>query len=62
MNPVRSLGPAIVAGQFSDIWIYLTAPFAGAVVAVAAAFVLRGRGGDPDGTRAAQGTLQSPVS
>lgn len=29
MNPARSLGPAIVAGQFPAFWIYLTAPLAG---------------------------------
>lgn len=26
MNPARSLGPAIVAGNFSTIWLYLTVP------------------------------------
>lgn len=34
MNPVRSLAPALVAGEFSTIWIYLTAPFAGALLAI----------------------------
>jgi aquaporin Z len=34
MNPARSLAPAIVSGHFQTIWIYLTAPFAGAVLAV----------------------------
>lgn len=57
MNPVRSLGPAIISGEFHDLWIYLTAPLLGAIAAVGAAYVLRGPGGDPDGTRAAQGTL-----
>ena len=32
VNPARSLGPAIVSMQFESIWIYLTAPFVGAVV------------------------------
>jgi aquaporin Z len=57
MNPARSLGPALVSADFHDLWIYLTAPLLGAFVAVAVAYVLRGRGGGPDGTRAAQGTL-----
>ena len=26
MNPARSLGPALVAGEFSHLWIYLLAP------------------------------------
>ncbi len=29
MNPARTLGPAIVSGQFSSLWIYLSAPLAG---------------------------------
>jgi aquaporin NIP len=33
MNPARSLGPAIAAGDFASIWVYLTAPFLGAVIA-----------------------------
>ncbi|KAJ0093334.1 hypothetical protein Patl1_25440 [Pistacia atlantica] len=31
MNPARSLGPAIISGNFKDIWIYITAPIIGAV-------------------------------
>jgi MIP family channel proteins len=34
MNPARSLGPAIVSGDLSDMWIYLLAPPVGAMVAV----------------------------
>jgi MIP family channel proteins len=34
MNPARSLAPALVGGNLHDLWIYLTAPVAGALVAV----------------------------
>ncbi len=36
MNPARSLAPAIVSGQMSDVWIYLIAPTLGAALAVPA--------------------------
>ena len=32
VNPARALGPAIVSTDFAAIWIYLTAPFVGAVI------------------------------
>jgi aquaporin Z len=31
-NPVRSLPPAIVFSYLENIWIYLTAPFIGAIL------------------------------
>jgi len=34
MNPARSLAPAIVSGQFHGLWLYLTAPVLGAILAV----------------------------
>jgi aquaporin Z len=36
MNPARSLGPALVAGELNALWIYLTAPVLGAGLAVLA--------------------------
>lgn len=33
MNPARSLAPALFSGNLSSLWIYLTAPFIGAVAA-----------------------------
>ncbi|MBU6309656.1 MAG: aquaporin [Planctomycetes bacterium] len=36
MNPARSLAPAVVSGRLDHLWIYLTAPFVGAAVAVVA--------------------------
>ena len=32
MNPARSFGPALVAWEWSDFWIYVLAPVAGAVM------------------------------
>ncbi|HZQ45525.1 MAG TPA: aquaporin [Verrucomicrobiae bacterium] len=34
MNPARSLAPALVSGHLEHLWIYLTAPVAGAWLAV----------------------------
>jgi aquaporin Z len=36
MNPARSLAPALVSGHLEHLWIYLTAPFAGAWLAIVA--------------------------
>jgi MIP family channel proteins len=33
MNPARSLGPALVSGQFEGLWIYIVAPITGALLA-----------------------------
>ena len=43
MNPARSLGPALVGGATEHLWIYLTAPVAGVLLAVAGAAVVRRR-------------------
>ncbi|HEY4226763.1 MAG TPA: aquaporin [Candidatus Limnocylindrales bacterium] len=32
VNPARSLGPAMVAGDYNGLWVYLTAPFAGSII------------------------------
>jgi aquaporin Z len=57
MNPARSLGPALVLAHWTAWWAYLAGPLLGATLAVGIAMILRGRGGGPAGTHAAQGTL-----
>lgn len=32
VNPIRSLAPAVVTGTYNGLWVYLTAPFLGAIV------------------------------
>ena len=62
MNPVRSFAPELVGAELSSWWIYVAGPLLGASLAVAAGFLLRGRGGGGVGSTAAQGTIQPEVS
>ena len=32
VNPVRSLAPAVLSGTYEGLWVYLTAPFLGAII------------------------------
>ena len=57
MNPARSLGPALVLGDWTAWWAYLAGPAAGAVLAIGIAWILRGPGGGRQSRWAAQGTL-----
>lgn len=34
MNPIRSIAPALVSGYFKNLWLYITAPIIGALLAV----------------------------
>jgi glycerol uptake facilitator-like aquaporin len=42
MNPARSLGPALVASQWTDAWIYVAAPTLGALAGAALYQAIRG--------------------
>ncbi len=55
MNPARSFGPDLANGDFTNYWVYIAGPIAGALVAVGLAYVLRGKGGDVGGMAAARG-------
>jgi len=33
VNPARSFGPALIAGNLKDIWVFIAAPFAGSLLA-----------------------------
>jgi MIP family channel proteins len=46
MNPARSLGPALVAGEMQDLWIYLLAPPLGAAAGALAYQLVRGEDRD----------------
>src|SRR6516165_1258303 len=52
MNTARSLGPALVLGDWTAWWAYLAGPLAGAVIAVGFAWILRGPGGGRSGIAA----------
>ena len=47
MNPARSIGPAIVAGDLAHLWIYIAAPIVGAVAGTLVYARMRGRPDDP---------------
>src|SRR5678815_4952360 len=61
MNPARTLGPDLVGADFTHCWVYIAGPLTGALIAVGAAFALRGSGGGRSGSRAAQGALNTEV-
>ena len=42
MNPARSFGPALVAGEWRDFWLYVLGPLLGALAAAFAYEVVRG--------------------
>src|SRR5207302_8584913 len=42
MNPARSFGPALVSGEWRDLWIYFAGPVAGAAVGALGYQLVRG--------------------
>jgi len=62
MNPARTFGPDLVGADFSQFWVYVAGPLAGALLAVVFAFVLRGPAGGRSGSGAAQGALYTEVA
>ena len=61
MNPARTFGPDLIGKDFGDYWVYVAGPIAGAILAVGAAWVLRGAGGGKSGSGAAQGDLYTEI-
>jgi len=55
MNPARTLGPDIVAVDFTGWWIYLVGPIVGGAVAVMMIGLVRGRPGKDDERESAEG-------
>ena len=45
INPARSLAPAVAAGRLEHLWVYLTAPVAGALAGVVICGAIHGTGG-----------------
>jgi aquaporin Z len=58
MNPVRSLAPDLVRGNFGTTWIYIVGPLAGALIGVGCEWILKGKP-TAAGAIAAQGMFGS---
>ena len=43
MNPARSFGPALVAGEWHDFWVYVVGPLGGAMIGAFAYQLTRGK-------------------
>ena len=61
MNPIRSLAPDLVRGDFSSSWIYVAGPLLGALIGVFFEWILKGEPSTA-GALAAQGTLDDESS
>ena len=57
MNPARTLGPDIVAWDFTGWWVYIAGPLAGAAIAVIIISLLRGLPGAAEREAAEGGAL-----
>jgi aquaporin NIP len=47
MNPARSFGPALAAGEWRDFWLYVLGPVAGAALGAFAYQLIRGEHAEP---------------
>jgi aquaporin Z len=43
MNPIRSLAPDMIRGNFQTSWIYVIGPLLGAIVGVLFEWILKGK-------------------
>jgi aquaporin NIP len=61
MNPARSIGPALAAGEWSSLWIYIVGPIAGTIVGAVAYQLTRGPAEAPvSGDRGGASASSSP--
>jgi aquaporin Z len=61
VNPARSLGPALVGSQWTDFWIYVVGPAAGAIIAwLIYAIVIKGDTNLRDDMRALRAEVRPP--
>lgn len=60
MNPARTLGPDIVAADFTGWWVHVVGDFIGACIAVAFINLVRGLPNKAE-IRAAEGSIQVPT-
>ena len=52
MNPARSFGPALASGRWTDFWVYVAGPLAGAALGALAYQAIRAPRTPPGGTSA----------
>ncbi|XP_076881432.1 putative aquaporin NIP5-1 [Bidens hawaiensis] len=54
MNPVRTLGPAVAAGNYKDLWVYLLAPTLGALAGAGVYTLVKLQAGEGEEPRSAR--------
>jgi glycerol uptake facilitator-like aquaporin len=55
MNPARSFGPALAAGEWTHFWVYVVGPLTGAGIGALAYQLVRGEHPVRPAARAAHG-------